>query len=167
MTLLYAVQWPLAADADLVPKWTHSILSENPCRSEWAAQASASFLAFELGQSTFHPPGDMPIRTCKRRVALQVSFATEVQVLIGLEDSLSCCSVHVLPEVLKSPCTPWALRPPGFQPTPTPEFVPLEGEGPIWEDVQYQFLPIPELGHPCWISCVHPLEDSPARTSLV
>ena len=160
MTLLYAVQWPLAADADLVPKWTHSILSENPCRSEWAAQASASFLAFELGQSTFHVPGDVPVRTCKRRGALQVSFATEVHVLIGLEDSLSCCSVRVLPEVLQSPCKPWALRPPGYQPSPPPKFIPLEGEGPIWEDVKYQFLQIPELSHPCWTSCLYPLEDS-------
>ena len=160
MTLLYAVQWPLAADADLVPKWTHSVLSENPCRTEWAAQASASFLAFELGQSTFHAAGDVTPQTCKRRGALQVSFATEVQVLIGLENSLSCCSMHVLPEVLQSPSKPWALRPPDYQPSASPKFIPLEGEGPIWESVVYHFVQIPELSHPCWISGLHPLESS-------
>ena len=158
MTLLYAVQWPLADDAGLVPKWTHSVLSEHTFQSEWEAQASASFLAFELGHSSFHAVDRLPEKSCKSRGALRVSFAAKVHVLIGLEDSVSCCSLHVFPEVLDSPCKPWSLRPPGYQPCPVPQVEISDREPPVHRDVQYHFIQIPEADHPCWVSCMHPLE---------
>lgn len=99
-------------------KWNHSILSETDFKDEWSAQQNAASLAFQLqceaAQST-------PVIHCKPYAAkprkprsenCSVSFAPDVDLLIGLDEELSFVQISVPMQSLSMHGKPWSILTP-------------------------------------------------------
>ena len=91
------VSWP-------VLKWSHSIIKETDFLDEWSAQCSAFQLSYELfgpdfaisNVASFAESNDMH----HDRTLQTVSFASDVQLFIGSEDSFDFLQLQIPAESL-------------------------------------------------------------------
>ena len=105
--------WPLL-------KWSHSIITEADFLDEWSAQWSAFQLSYELfgpdfaisKVENFAEPKDMH----HDRTLHTVSFASDVQLLLGSEDSFDFLQLQIPAESLTMQDKPWNLIKPPIQP---------------------------------------------------
>ena len=105
--------WPLL-------KWSHSIITEADFLDEWSAQCSAFQLSFELfgpdfaisKVENFDGPKDMH----HDRKSNTVSFAPDVQLLLGSEDSFDFLQLQIPAESLAMQDKPWSLIKSPIQP---------------------------------------------------
>jgi len=113
VTSKYAIQWPpvagiLPESPNILPKWNHSIVHDQSFCSEWDALHRATELAMQFGQSTFHSPCRRITYRKKAVGCLSVRFCSQVDVLIGEEDSIQMHQVNVSADELSHMCKPWS-----------------------------------------------------------
>ena len=164
MTIQYANQEPLPIFNDVssgnvaVLKWSHSVMEEHNFINEFAAIENARSLALELGSydGIFCPATTQCAATKHPSPRRSLGFASDVDVLMGLEDELIMYQINVPETCLGAGIMPWSaglLRGGDYSMTPqdghddnadsneAAAFTPSAGSALHDEQVPYQQAP--------------------------
>ena len=154
-------QWPGASSCQPVLTWLHSICHESDFVSPWAACSSASRMAFECGFSL--PPSSpisVPPPATVKASAKTVTFAAELDLLIGLQDSPTLTHVSLSVDDFHTwKDKPWTLQCalPHLEGRLLGEVLPPAVPGRVPEDIAGQQYELPDLHDaPGWIQDLWP-----------